>query len=127
MRASNLVLICFFLTIGLQAQESVEEVTSLSTRAQYPGGSKAFAKFLQDNLKYPEEAKDQNIAGKVILMFDVEKDGSITNVKVIRSANPLLDTEAIRIVKTMPKWTPATFKGQAIKSIARVPINFVLN
>ena len=127
MRASILVLIFFFLTVGLSAQESVEEeqFEIVTTKAEYPGGTKELAKFLQENLKYPKDALKNNISGKVFLRAIVEKDGKLKDIEVIRSVHPSLDAEALRLVKSMPKWTPATQRGQAVRSKIMLPIVFM--
>jgi len=100
--------------------------------AEYPGGEKALFKFLRENLVYPPEAKEKGIEGRVDIGFVVGKDGSITEVKVIKSSgNSLLDKEAVRVVKTMPKWKPGTgFSSGVEKPVAirfQLPIEFKLN
>lgn len=125
-----LVLFClgFLITGGLYAQESVGEVyTKVETKAQYPGGAKAFAEFLQENLKYPEEAIKEEIMGKVYLQMIINKDGSVSEVVVTKKVHPLLDAEATRLVKMMPKWVPATLDGEAVRTKVSVPISFRLN
>lgn len=96
---------------------------------QYPefaGGEKARMKFLVSNIVYPKQARDSKIEGKVIVSFIVEKDGSITNVEVLRSAHPLLDAEAIRVTKLMPKWKPGKQKGKPVRCKFSMPIAFKL-
>jgi protein TonB len=96
---------------------------------QYPefsGGEEARMKFLVSNIVYPKQARDSKIEGKVIVSFIVEKDGSITNVEVLRSAHPLLDAEAIRVTKLMPKWKPGKQKGKPVRCKFSMPIAFKL-
>ena len=92
----------------------------------YPGGDTARIKFLQDNMKYPEEAIKRHINGKVFVTFVVEVDGSITNVKLLRGIGYGCDEEAIRIVKSMPKWVPGKQKGVPVRTQFNLPINFKL-
>lgn len=78
---------------------------------EFPGGMKELLKFLQDNLKYPENAMKNNVQGRVIVQFVVEKDGTLTEFKVARSVDPDLDAEALRVLQTMPKWKPGMQRG----------------
>ncbi len=93
---------------------------------QFPGGMPALMKWLQDNMKYPKEAQDAKQQGRVIVSFVVEKDGSITNVRVVKSVTPALDEEAIRVVKAMPKWNPGMQNGEPVRVNYTVPISFQL-
>lgn len=93
---------------------------------QFPGGMPALMKWLQDNMKYPKEAQDAKQQGRVIVSFVVEKDGSITNVRVVKSVAPALDEEAIRVVKAMPKWNPGMQNGEPVRVNYTVPISFQL-
>ena len=93
---------------------------------QFPGGMPALMKWLQDNMKYPKEAQDAKQQGRVIVSFVVEKDGSITNVRVVKSVTPALDEEAIRVVKAMPKWNPGMQNGEPVRVNYTVPILFSL-
>ena len=94
---------------------------------QFPGGVVEWMKFLSANMKYPAEAKEKKQEGRVIVQFIVEKDGSITNAKVVRGVSPLLDQEALRVVGIMPKWNPATQRGQAVRVQYTLPVMFSLN
>ena len=93
---------------------------------KYPGGEQAMMKYVADNIKYPEEAKDQNIAGRVFVSFIVEKDGSIGEVKVMRGIGGGCDEEAVRVIKAMPKWTPGKVKGEPVRVSYMMPLNFKL-
>lgn len=92
--------------------------------ATYKGGQDALQKFVQKNLKYPLEARDQNIQGRVFVSFVVEKNGRISNVIIERGIDPLLDKEVLRLVKSMPKWNPGKMKGKKIRSRCRLPVVF---
>jgi TonB family protein len=90
---------------------------------QFPGG---INKYLADNIKYPEDAKKNNIQGYVYLSFVVEKDGSISTIRVMRSPNASLSNEAIRVVSTTPKWTPGKKKGVPVRVYQSVRVIFAL-
>ncbi len=94
---------------------------------EFPGGMVALIKYIRKNIKYPKEVVEQAIAGTVHLEFIIDQEGHITNAKVIRSIDPLLDAEALRVVRSMPKWIPGRQKGKAVKVIYKIPINFSLS
>ena len=98
----------------------------LSSPAEFKKGREALMKYLADNIKYPKEAQEKGIQGKVYLQFVVSDKGKITNVTLKKSVHPLLDEEAIRVVKSMPEWNPGTFDGKPINSIFSLPITFNL-
>ena len=91
---------------------------------QFPGGS--VQKWIAKNVKHPMIAQENNIQGKVFVQFVIEKDGSVSDVKVARSVDPSLDKEAIRVVKAMPKWKPGKQRGKPVRVSYTVPINFQL-
>lgn len=93
---------------------------------EYPGGMKEMLKFLQENVKYPENAMKNNVQGRVIVQFVVEKDGTPTEFKVLRSVDPDWDAEALRVMKAMPKWKPGMQKGQVVRVKFTVPVSFKL-
>lgn len=93
---------------------------------EYPGGMKELFKFLQDNVKYPESAMKKNVQGRVIVQFVVEKDGTPTEFNVVRAVDPDLDAEALRVLKTMPKWKPGMQRGEAVRVKYTVPVAFQL-
>ena len=92
----------------------------------FPGGQAALLSYLSKNVKYPEEALKDNVQGRVIVGFIVEKDGSVSNAKIIRGVDSALDKEAIRIVMSMPKWTPGRQNGRNVRTKYNVPVNFKL-
>ncbi len=91
---------------------------------EFPGGIVQFMKWLKRNLNYPNLALSQKIQGKVVVSFIVNKDGSISSPKVEKSAHPLLDSEALRVVKMMPKWTPGMMDGKPCRTMFAIPVNF---
>jgi len=93
----------------------------------YPGGQEAMYKYIAENIKYPEEARTKGIQGKVIMTFVVEKDGSVSDVKVIRGIGSGCDEEGVRVVKGMPKWTPGKQNGEFVRVQFNLPINFALD
>ena len=93
---------------------------------QFPGGKKEFMSFIGENIQYPQDAQKAGIEGRVVCQFVVEKDGSINEVKVVRSINPALDQEAVRVIQSMPKWTPGTVKNEPVRCMFFVPIAFSL-
>lgn len=98
----------------------------LDTDPSFIGGETAMLKFLSDNLIYPETAKTNNIKGRVIVEFVVDKNGNISSPKVLRSPNKILDEEAIRVVSKMPKWKPGTKDGKSVSTKMVLPIKFEL-
>ena len=93
---------------------------------EFPGGEQAMMQFVAENVKYPQEAIDKEISGRVMVGFVVEKDGSISNVKVAKSLDPLLDKEAVRVVSGMPKWIPGKQNGVTYRVKYTLPVNFRL-
>ena len=94
---------------------------------EFPGGQRALFKWLSRNVKYPVIAQENSIEGSVFIGFVVDKDGSITNVKVIKSVDPSLDKEAVRVVKAMPKWKPGRQRNKNVRVSYTVPIKFKIN
>ena len=92
----------------------------------FPGGNAALMKYLSDNVKYPVVAQENGVQGRVVVSFVVEKDGHITDVKVVRSVDPSLDKEAARVVKSMPSWIPGKQNGSAVRVKYNVPVSFRL-
>lgn len=101
--------------------ETVEE------NASFPGGDEYCYKWLAEHLQYPAIAAEQGIQGRVFVQFVVNTDGSLTDIKVVRSPDPSLSNEAVRVVKSMPKWKPARLSNQAVRSRFNLPIMFKLN
>ena len=93
---------------------------------QFPGGAQALMEYLAQNIKYPAEAEKAGIQGRVILTFVVDKDGSVIEPKVVRSVDPLLDAEALRLISTMPKWVPGKQNGEVVRVKYTLPIQFAL-
>ena len=92
----------------------------------FEGGDAALLKYLRENLKYPDKTKDRGVQGRVVIGFIVEKDGSLTDVKVLRPVDIDLDAEALRVVKGMPKWIPGCQDEQLVRVRYNVPVSFRL-
>lgn len=94
--------------------------------AEYVGGVEALMTFIRNNVSYPKEAADANINGRVMVSFIINEDGTISDIMVVNKVHELLDKEAIRVVKSMPNWIPAEYKGEKVKSKFVLPISFSL-
>lgn len=104
--------------------ESDPVYIDVEQKPEFPGGDKELFKYVQATIKYPTEAYEQKIEGRVIVQFVVEKDGSISDVKVVRKIHPLLDAEAVRVIENMPKWEPGTQRGKIVRVRYILPISF---
>ena len=100
--------------------EAVEQMPS------FPGGDAALMRYLSDNINYPAVAAENGVQGRVVLSFIVERDGHITDVNILRSVDPSLDREAIRVVKSMPRWIPGKQNGQSVRVKYKLPVTFRL-
>lgn len=111
-------------------EEEVEEEQQIfevvEEAPEFPGGMGALMKFLGSNIKYPTIAQENGVQGRVIVQFVVNKDGSIVDAKVMRSVDPYLDKEALRVVSSMPKWKPGKQRGKAVRCRYTVPVMFRL-
>ena len=93
---------------------------------EFPGGEQAMMDFVANNVKYPKEAMEKEISGRVLVSFVVEKDGSINEAEVVKGIGGGCDEEAVRVVKAMPKWKPGKDKGKAVRVSFMLPIVFKL-
>ena len=132
------VVVVAYVGKGPQAQEIIgqdkEESTTgdemfvvVENQPRFPGGTEAMIQFLGDSIRYPKEAADKKIAGRVICNFVVMKDGSIDDVNVVRGVDPLLDAEAVRVLQSMPKWEPGTHRDKAVNVRFTLPVSFRLD
>ena len=111
----------------LEAQDADSKIFDMvEEMPNFPGGSKELMSYLVKNIEYPASAKKDGKQGRVIIQFVVEKDGSISDVKVVRGVDPSLDQEAVRVVKAMPNWIPGKMKGNAVRVKYTVPVMFRL-
>ena len=108
-------------------EEATEEIfVVVEQQPEFPGGMSALMKFLGDNIKYPVIAQENGIQGRVITTFVVERDGSITDINVVRGQDPSLDKEAVRVIKTMPRWKPGQQRGKPVRVRFTLPVQFRL-
>lgn len=112
-----------------EVEEEAEEETIFTVveeSASFPGGMQELYKYVGSNLVYPQQARETGTQGKVFITFVVEKDGSLTDVKVLRDIGSGCGEEAVRVVKSMPKWKPAKQRGKAVRMRFNLPISFTL-
>lgn len=112
-----------------EEDEIVEDIpaVSLKDKPTFNGGDEnTFRNWVNGRIIYPEEAIESNIAGKVILQFTIDTDGSVVNVKVLRKIDPSLDAEAVRVVSSSPKWKPGKLKGKPVRAVYVFPVSFQL-
>ena len=121
-----LVLLFSFMTSTAQTKKNDMVFDVVEVMPQFPGGQIAMMKYIMENMKYPKQAMKEGIQGRVAVRFIVEKDGSISDVKPILSVHPLLNKEAVRVVKSMPKWTPGKQNGKPVRVRFNLPVMFKL-
>ena len=107
-------------------EEKVYTIAMVEQKPEFPGGEAAMYKWLSDHISYPAQASEEGVQGRVVVEFDVSKTGAIENVRVVRGRHPALDKEAVRLVKSMPKWQPGRNNGQPVKVTYTLPISFKL-
>ena len=113
--------------IEIEEESDDEFFMVVENMPEFPGGDLGLMKYIQKNVKYPPIAKEYNITGKVYVSFIVDKSGSVTNVKIVRGVDKNLDAEALRVVKSLPKYKPGKQRGKAVRVMFTIPINFTLN
>jgi protein TonB len=115
-------------SVGPAVSEEEDNVVFqvVETMPSFPGGDAALFKFLNDNVKYPVIAQENGIQGRVICQFVVNRDGTIVDVEVVRNVDPSLDKEAIRVIKSMPNWSPGKQRGKSVRVKYTLPVNFRL-
>ena len=121
-----LVLLFSFMTSTAQTKKNDMVFDVVEVMPQFTGGQIAMLQYLMKNIKYPEQAVKEGIQGRVTVRFIVEKDGSISDVKPVLSVHPLLNKEAVRVVKSMPKWTPGKQNGKPVRVRFNLPVMFKL-
>ena len=113
--------------IEIEEEDDEEFFMVVENMPEFPGGDLGLMKYIQKNVRYPAIAKEYNITGKVYISFIVDKQGSVTNVKVVRGVDKNLDEEAVRVVKSLPKYKPGKQRGKPVRVIFTIPIKFTLN
>lgn len=112
--------------VGPEPDEDIPFVV-VEDMPEFPGGTTALLEYLRKNIKYPAICRENNVQGRVLITFIVDKDGSIKDAEVVKVVNPYLDKEALRVINNMPKWTPGKQRGKAVRVKYTVPVNFRLN
>ncbi|WP_410220353.1 energy transducer TonB [Pedobacter sp.] len=126
--ATGLFLLCFFAKAqGQKEQDKVYNFVSMETPPSFPDGIAKFYDFLSQNIKYPEAALKNKTQGNVFLSFVVEKDGSLTDIKVERSLGNGTDEEAVRVLKLSKRWNPGQIDKKPVRTKYNIPIRFSLN
>jgi len=117
-----------YVPIEIEEEEVVEEQIFMVVESMpgFPGGEQSLNKYLYENIKYPQMAKESGIQGRVFVTFVVEKNGEVTDVRVLRGIGGGCDEEAIRVVENMPKWTPGKQRGKPVRVQFNLPIKFTL-
>ena len=109
-------------TIVSQKNQEVFDV--VEQMPEFPGGMEALFKYMAENMKYPEDAKKQQVEGRVLVQFIVETDGSVSNTEVLMRVFPSLDAEAVRVISGMPKWIPGKQNGKVVRVKYTIPVSF---
>lgn len=110
-----------------EEEEEAEVFFIVENMPEFPGGDVALRTYIAQNVKYPEIAKENGLAGKVFVQFVINQKGEVQDVKIARGVDPALDKEAIRVVQGLPKWKPGSQRGKPVRVSYTVPINFQLN
>ena len=109
---------------AVQGSDAEYAFEQLEVKPEFPNGNEGLAKYLSDNIKYPKKALKNSITGKVFVQFVIDKTGKVTNVVAVRGVEKSLDKEAVRVIKSMPKWKPGMKDGQPVKVKYTIPIIF---
>jgi len=113
--------------IEIEEEDDEEFFMVVENMPEFPGGDLGLMQYIQKNVRYPPIAKEYNITGKVYVSFIVDKTGNVTNVKIVRGVDKNLDAEAMRVVKSLPKYKPGKQRGKPVRVMFTIPINFTLN
>ncbi|WP_455630512.1 TonB family protein, partial [Parabacteroides sp.] len=131
MQRGKAVAVKYTVPITFRLKSPVEEtkeetLTVVDVMPQYPGGDRELLKFIAQSIKYPTDAQEAGVQGRVICSFVVDKKGNIVEPKIIRGIDPSLDAEALRVIGMMPRWTPGRQDGKTVRVLYTVPITFRL-
>ena len=114
--------------VEVEPEPEEEEIFMVvEDQPEFPGGTAALLEYLRKNIKYPAICRENNIQGRVLVTFIVNKDGAIVEPEVVKSVNPSLDKEALRVISSMPNWKPGSQRGKPVRVKYTVPVNFRLN
>ena len=109
-----------------ERKDTINVYDCVEQMPSFPGGTQKLKEFIEENLRYPKELEETCVQGRVIVRFIVERNGKLSNVKVVKSVHPVLDKEALRIVKLMPRWIPGRQNGITVRVKCYIPIIFRL-
>ena len=109
-----------------ERKDTINVYDCVEQMPSFPGGTQKLKEFIEENLRYPKELEETCVQGRVIVRFIVERNGKLSNVKVVKSVHPALDKEALRIVKLMPRWIPGRQNGITVRVKCYIPIIFRL-
>ena len=109
-----------------ERKDTINVYDCVEQMPSFPGGTQKLKEFIEENLRYPKELEETCVQGRVIVRFVVERNGKLSNVKVVKSVHPVLDKEALRIVKLMPRWIPGRQNGITVRVKFYIPIIFRL-
>ena len=129
MRNAILIIMCLGVLSVVDAQKhaSARLSAKLGTQPQFVGGDSSLVHFLQKNIQYPQMERDNDIQGKVVVRLLVDETGTVSDIEILRHASPGLDKEALRVVKALPKWKPATYNNKPVAVYYVLPVMFRLN
>lgn len=111
-------------TVTYQDGEAIYDIKSIDLAPEYPGGNDEMNAFISKNIQFPIEAAKNGIKGKVVAKFVIDRKGKVKNLEIIQSVHELLDQEALRVIRLMPKWTPGEQNGKKVNVMFSLPINF---
>ena len=117
---------CYDTEVISNSTDSVKEIDVMDHAAEFPGGNDSLLIHIAKNIKYPSNESIQNVHGKVVCRFVINIDGSVSDIEVLRSLDPILDKVAIKTIKTLPKFIPAKQNGKPVRSYYVIPIAFKL-
>ena len=109
-----------------ERKDTINVYDCVEQMPSFPGGTQKLKEFIEENLRYPKELEESCVQGRVIVRFIVERNGKLSNVKVVKSVHPVLDKEALRIVKLLPRWIPGRQNGITVRVKCYIPIIFRL-
>ena len=126
--ASLVLTVAFAGSLGAQNEKRIDRIyTTVDVEPKFPGGMDGLALFLQRNIKYPKAAQEANLEGTVYVSFVVERNGEVSNVKILRGIGYGCEDECIRVVKLMPKWKPGKNNGRKVRVQYNLPVRFILS
>lgn len=117
--------VLLLITLLLSTSSFGQKKAFINRSASFPGGEDSMHAFVRRLLRYPEMASENDIQGRVRVRFVIDEQGNCSQIKVIKGILPVCDSEAVRIVRTMPKWTPALYKNKPVKSVFELPVVFL--